>query len=76
MDTPNILQKNRTTLGGGVMIQVKNSCNLLNKHQVDFDGRKFFIAAVYNKPKANELEFVDALANFLSVKSSNKTLII
>ena len=47
------------------MIQVKNSCNLLNKHQVDFDeavmgeiacnNYKFFIAAVYNKPKANKL---------------------
>ena len=65
------------------MIQVINSSNQLNKHQVDFDetvlgeiacnNYKFFIAAVYNKPKANKLEFVDALDNFLSVKSSNKT---
>ena len=41
------------------MIQVKNSCKLLNKHQVDFDEGvmgeiacniySFFIAAVYNK---------------------------
>ena len=66
------------------MIQVINSSNQLNKHQVDFDetvlgeiacnNYKFFIAAVYNKPKANKLEFVDALDKFLSVKSSNKTL--
>ena len=78
--------KNRTSIGGGVMIQVKNSCNLLNEHKIDFDeavmgeiackNYKFFIAVVYNKPKANKLEFIDALDNFLSDKSSNRTPII
>ena len=80
------IAKNRTSLGGGVMIQVKNSCNLLNEHKIDFDeavmaeiackNYKFFIAVVYNKPKANKLEFIDALDNFLSDKSSNRTPII
>ena len=80
------IAKNRTTLGGGVMIQVKSSCNLLNKYQVEFEEAvmgeiacnnfKFFIAAVYNKPKANKLEFVKTLDNFLSDKSSNKTPLI
>ena len=52
------ISKNRTTLGGGVMIQVKHSCNLLTEHKIDFDEAvmgeiscsdyKFFIAAVYN----------------------------
>ena len=80
------ISKNRTTLGGGVMIQVKHSCNLLTEHKIDFDEAvmgeiscskyKFFIAAVYNKPKADKLEFVDNLDNFLNDKSSNKTPVI
>ena len=80
------IAKNRTSIGGGVMIQVRNSCNLLNEHKIDFDeavmgeiackNYKFFIAVVYNKPKANKLEFIDALDNFLSDKSSNRTPIL
>ena len=44
--------------------------------EIACNNYKFFIAAVYNKPKANKLEFVDALDNFLSFKSSNKTPLI
>ena len=77
------IAKNRATLGGDVMIQLIKSCNLLNKHQVDFDepvmgeischSYKFFVDAVYNKPKANKLDLVDVLDNFLSVKILSKT---
>ena len=41
--------------------------------EISCNNYKFFIAAVYDKPKADKLDLVDNFDNFLNDKSANKT---
>ena len=64
------LIKNRSGKGG-VMLQVKINCSILNDIPVTFDeaicadieksGYKLRILVVYNKPRTDKLEYIDLL---------------
>ena len=72
--------KSRKTLGGGVMIQIRNTCCILNQIEMPFDEGiiatisknyfKFSVGVVYNKPKANKMLFVEKLDNYLDENKS------
>ena len=63
--------KNRSGKGGGVMLQVKSNCSILNDIPVNFDeaicadiensGYKLRTLVVYNKPRTDKMEFIDLL---------------
>ena len=82
-----ILQKNRETPGGGVMIQARNTCCLLNQLDsfseesltVDIlsNGYKFSLCVIYNPPISNKMQFIDELDEFLeNSKSANHPFIL
>ena len=64
------LIKNRSSKGG-VMLQVKSNCSILNDIPVTFDeatcadiensGYKLRTLVVYNKPRTDKMEFIDLL---------------
>ena len=68
--------KNRNTLGGGVMIQIKDPIFLLETHSTDLDETllvslqynkyRFKLATIYNPPRTNKLKFVEKLDKFLN----------
>ena len=68
--------KNWNTLGGGVMIQIKDPISLLETHVTDMDETllvslqykkyRFKLATVYNPPRTNKIKFVEKLDKFLS----------
>ena len=73
------LIKIRSGKGGGVMLQVKINCSILNDIFVIFDeaicadiaksGYKLRILVVYNKPGIDKMEFIDLLDHNLSQPS-------
>ena len=68
--------KNRNTLGGGVMTQIKDPISLLETYSTDIDETllvslqykkyRFELATVYNPPRTNKLKFVEKLDKFLN----------
>ena len=68
--------KNRNTLGGGVMIPIKDPIFLIETHSTDMDETllvslqykkyRFILATVYNPPRTNKLKFVEKLDKFLN----------
>ena len=80
-------RKNRETPGGGVMIQARKTCCLLNQLDsfseesltVDIlkNGYKFSLCVIYNPPKSNKMQFIDRLDEFLeNSKSANHPFIL
>ena len=77
------LVKNRETRCGGGMIQVRNDITLLREENIDLpeavfaklmkDNYHFNIVVIYNKPRANKIEFVNSLDSFLENISSEST---
>ena len=73
-------RKKRKALGGGVMIQIRNTCCILNQIEMPFDEGinatisksyfKFSVGVVHNKPKANKMLFVEKLDNYLDKNKS------
>ncbi len=65
------LIENRTSKGGGVVLQVKNNCTLVKDFPNDLEkalsseisknGYLFRVLVVYNKPRAEKLQFVETL---------------
>ena len=71
--------KNRNTVkGGGVMIQLRDSCNLVKFSKSPFEesifvevsihNRRVNLIVIYNKPGANKKDFVSILENFLETQ--------
>ena len=68
--------KNRSTHGGGVMIQIQDSMSLIETHPTELEETllvslqykkyRFKLATVYNPPRTNKLTFVEKLDNFLN----------
>ena len=74
-----IAVKNRNTVkGGGVMIQLRNSCNLVKVCESPFEesifaeirihNRKVNLIVIYNKPRANKKDFLSKLKKFLETQ--------
>ena len=72
--------KNRNTVkGGGVTIQLRNSCNLVTVCKSPFEesifaevsihNRRVYLIVIYNKPRANKKDFVSKLEKFLETQS-------
>ena len=72
--------KNRSTHGGGVMIQIQDSLSLIETHPTEMEETllvslqykkyTFKLATVYNPPRTNKLKFVEKLVNFLNDSTS------
>ena len=71
--------KNRNTVkGGGVMIQLRNSCNLVKVCKSPFEesifaevrihNRRVNLIVIFNKPRAYKKDFVSKLENFLETQ--------
>ena len=71
--------QSRTSKVGGVKLQVKNYCTLVKDLPNDHfsrtikNGYLFRVLVVCNKPRANELEFVETLDNNLEVLAASST---
>ena len=74
-----IAVKNRNTVkGGGVMIQLRNSCSLVKVCESPFEesifaeirihNRKVNLIVIYNKPRANKKDFLSKLEKFLETQ--------
>ena len=71
-----ILSKNRDSKGGGVMVQISDKCafqttyeNMLEESlavKIEKEGYFFRLVVIYNKPRANKMEFVEVLGEMLS----------
>ena len=78
----NLLSKVRDSKGGGIMIQIRNNCSFQKVLDCDIEeslfvnvdkkGYLFRLMIIYNKPRANKIEFTEILDKVMGNISSQK----